>query len=421
MAKTIQELRDERNVLIRQAREICPDSETAVPADKQEQFRKIMSRVSDLKEIIQREEILLEEEARDNQLKEQPQKQVNREEKRDEPKPITVEVRGQKFTYNPGTEAHYRASEEYRAAFANYAITGQWNARALQADVDTAGGFLVPTQFVAELIKEVDNVALIRMKARKFTLNMASSMGAPALDADPADSDWTTELATGNADSTMAFGKRSLTPHPLAKRLLVSGTLLRQAGMDVEGIVRSRLAYKFGISEEKAFLTGSGAGQPLGVFTASSDGISTAQDISTGNTTTSIQFDGLIAAKYELVPQYRANAEWIFHRDAMEQICKLKDGNGQYIWQMSTQAGQPDRLLGLPVSESEYAPNTFTTGLYVGILGDFSYYWIADALSMTVQRLVELYAATNQIGFIGRLECDGMPVLENAFARVTLA
>jgi HK97 family phage major capsid protein len=62
-----------------------------------------------------------------------------------------------------------------------------------------------------------------------------------------------------------------------------------------------------------------------------------------------------------------------------------------------------------------------TTGNYVGILGDFSYYWIADALDMQVQRLVELYAATNQVGFIARREVDGMPVLEEAFVRVKLA
>ena len=75
----------------------------------------------------------------------------------------------------------------------------------------------------------------------------------------------------------------------------------------------------------------------------------------------------------------------------------------------------------MPIHASEYAPNTFTTGLYVGIVGDWSQYWIADALDMTVQRLVELYAATNQVGLIGRMESDGMPVLGEAFARVTLA
>ena len=39
---------------------------------------------------------------------------------------------------------------------------------------------------------------------------------------------------------------------------------------------------------------------------------------------------------------------------------------------------------------------------------------------MQVQRLVELYAETNQTGMIGRMESDGMPVLAEAFVRVQL-
>ena len=70
---------------------------------------------------------------------------------------------------------------------------------------------------------------------------------------------------------------------------------------------------------------------------------------------------------------------------------------------------------------SEWAPSTFTTGQYVGLLGDFKHYWIADALSMQIQRLNELYAETNQDGFIARYEGDGAPALAEAFARVALA
>ena len=51
-------------------------------------------------------------------------------------------------------------------------------------------------------------------------------------------------------------------------------------------------------------------------------------------------------------------------------------------------------------------------------VGDFSYYHIVDALNMQVQRLTELYAESNQTGYIGRAEVDGMPVLEEAFARL---
>lgn len=293
---------------------------------------------------------------------------------------------------------------------------------ALQKDSDTAGGFTVPPeQFVAQLLKKVDDMTFIRAKATKIPVQNADSIGVPSLDNDPADADWTSEIKTGTEDSTMDFGKRNLAPNPLAKRIKVSDTLLRISALPVESIVIDRLAYKFGITEEKAFLTGTGASQPLGLFTASADGISTGRDVSTDNTTTAITGDGLREAKYTLKGNYWADAEWLFHRDAIKQISKLKDGQGQYLWQPGLRAGDPDTLLGFGINMSEYAPNTFTTGLYVGMLGAYKHYWIADALNMTIKRLNELYAETNQVGFIGRMELDGMPALEEAFVRVTLA
>jgi HK97 family phage major capsid protein len=241
----------------------------------------------------------------------------------------------------------------------------------------------------------------------------------PYLAADPDDADWTSELGTGNEDGAMSFGKRELTPKPLAKRIKVSNKLLR-LNPDVEQLVIDRLAYKFAVSYEKAGMTGSGANQPLGVFTASANGISTGRDVSTDNAQTAFTADGLKNAKYTLKAGYWARAKWVFHRDGVKMLAKLKDGEGRYLWQNSVQLGQPDMYDGVPVFTSEYAPNTFTSGLYVGIIGDFSYYHTADALDFSIQRLNELYAATNQTGFIGRLESDGMPVLEEAFVRVKL-
>ena len=293
--------------------------------------------------------------------------------------------------------------------------------RALQADSDAAGGFYTtPQQFVNRLIQAVDDQVFIRQWATRNPVTNAQSLGVPTLAADPADSDWTSELGTGNEDSTMSFGKRELNPKPLAKRIKVSNKLLRLSP-DVESLVIARMAYKFGITYEKAGMTGSGANQPLGVFTASSDGISTSRDVSTDNTTTAFTTDGIKNAKYSLKATYWPRAKWFFHRDGVKMLAKLKDAENRYLWQNSIQIGQPDMLEGIPLFTSEYAPNTFTTGLYVGILGDFSYYWTADALDFSVQRLNELYAATNQTGFIGRLESDGMPVLEEAFVRVKLA
>jgi HK97 family phage major capsid protein len=293
--------------------------------------------------------------------------------------------------------------------------------RALQADIDTSGGYTVaPLQFVAQLLKNIDDLVFIRARATKFLVPTASGMGVPTLENDPADADWTSELATGGEDSTMSFGTRELRPHPLAKRIKISNKLLRSSLLDMEGLVRQRLGYKFAITEEKGFLTGTGVQQPLGLFTASADGIPTTRDVSTGNTTTSMTFDGLTEAKYSLKAPYWKSAAWMFHRDGVKQIAKLKDGNGQYIWQPSKVVGEPDTLLSFPVQADEYIPNTFTTGQYVGILGDYSYYWIVDALDFVLQRLSELYAETNQTGLIGRAELDGQPVLAEAFARVKL-
>ncbi len=292
--------------------------------------------------------------------------------------------------------------------------------RALSAAEDIYGGYLVtPVQFVDRLIQAVDNLVYIRQWASVFSVPNADSLGAVSLDNDPADPTWTSELAIGTEDSTMSLGKRELHPHPLAKYIKISRTLLRKVP-DVEALVRSRFAYKFGVVMENNYLNGTGAGQPLGVFTASDNGIPTTRDVSTGNTATEMRFDGLIEAKFSLKTQYWPQARWLFHRDGVKQIARLKDGEGQYIWRESVRVGEPDRILGFPCFMSEYTPSTFTTGQYVGIVGDFSFYWIADSLQMELLRLVELYAASNQVGIIARAESDGMPVLGEAFARVKL-
>lgn len=293
--------------------------------------------------------------------------------------------------------------------------------RALQADVDTGGGYLTaPAFFVERLIKFLDDEVFIRTLAQTDFIPQSESGIYPSLDADPDDADWTAELGTGNEDNNMAFGSRELKPHPLAKRIKVSNKLMRMSP-SVENLVLDRLGYKFAVTQEKAFLTGSGANQPLGVFTASALGISTGRDVSADNTVTAPTFDGLKNLQFTLKGGYWAAANWIMHRDVVKVIAKIKDGNGQYIWSESVQDGQPDRLLGFPVRMSEFSPNTLTTGLYFALLGDFSKYQILDALNMQLQRLVELYAETNQTGFIGRMETDGMPVLEEAFVRGQLA
>lgn len=427
------ELRQKRASLISQARAILDQAETAGRALTQEednQYNALVDQINKLAGEIEREERQAELEA-EVAATQGTQTRTNGAVTNGQESHVAFEsryLRNLDIATTPEFRAiHQLATPEYHRAFREHLRTGsrrglvQAEERALQADADIYGGFLYPSvQFVDRLIMDLDNEVFVRRFADVQQVANAESLGAPSLDNDPADPTWTSELAIGTEDSTMSFGGRELTPHPLAKYIKVSRKLMRKVP-DIEALVRRRLGYKFAVTLEYAYLNGSGSGQPLGVFTASVLGISTSRDVSTGNTTTSITFDGLKEAKYSLKQGYWRGARWGFHRDAIKQIAKLKDGEGRYVWQDSIVEGEPDRLLGFPVDMSEYVPNTFTTGLYVGILANWSYYWIADALQMEMQRLDELYAATNQVGFIGRLESDGMPVLESAFARVKLA
>lgn len=293
--------------------------------------------------------------------------------------------------------------------------------RALSAGIDTDGGFLVPEVFVNQLIKAMDDAVVIRALANVIPMTNGAAIGSPTLDTDPGDADWTTELGTGSEDDEMKFGKRVMQPHPMAKRIKISLQLIRTAALPVEALVRQRLAYKFGITQEKSYLIGDGNKKPLGLFMPSSSGIPTSRDISEGNAADKPTADGLINAKYSLKTGYWKNSTWLFHRDVMKEVAKLKDAQGQYLWRESVRDGEPDRLLGRPIQMSEFAPHTLAAGQYVGMLGDFSHYWILDSLMMQLQRLAELYAETGQVGFIGRYEGDGAPVVGEAFSRVKLA
>ncbi|WP_116048593.1 phage major capsid protein [Amycolatopsis palatopharyngis] len=329
---------------------------------------------------------------------------------------------------DPPPGAPKNADEARTRAFRSYVLGGRQNltpdeARALNASSDPEGGYLVaPQQWVNQLIQAIDDAVPLRGLATTMTLSDGESLGVPSLDTDLGDAEWTSELGTGSQDDGLRLGKREFRPNPVAKRVKISRTLLRKASRDPETLVRERLDYKFGVTQEKGFMTGDGNKKPLGLFAASTDGISTGRDVSIGASGAlsldALTGDELIDAKHTLKAAYWNRARWLFHRDILRVVRKLKDANNQYLWQPGLQGDRPDTILEVPYVMSEFAPNTVAADNYVGMIGDFSHYWIVDALDMEIQRLVELYAETNQVGFIGRMETDGMPVLEEAFVRL---
>ncbi len=297
---------------------------------------------------------------------------------------------------------------------------------------DAKGGYLIaPVQISQDIVSLIMDQVFVRQLCNAAgsitTVTEAKKLGIRKKTAHMADADWTTEVQAVTEDTTMAFDRRDLEPQLSSKLAKVSIRTL-MLSVDAETEVKAELAYKFGITEEKAFLTGDGNAKPLGLFTASASGIPTTRDV-TAATTTSFTADNLIDMKYSLKAAYQNDkaTAWIMHRSAVKIARKLKvatttGGNDlEYIWQPGLTEGAPDRILAIPYYMSEYAPATFTTGLYVCVLGCFRFYRIAQLADVMLQRLVELYAATNEVGFIGRMWVDGSPVLDEAWSRLKLA
>jgi HK97 family phage major capsid protein len=420
------ELREKRAGLIKQARDLWTTAqarENGPTAEDKQEFDRVMSAANDLKSDYERAE-RLESEERD----------LDRAEPR-AGSPITgQEPRGNgNGRHGQGqirTAAEYRASAEYRAVFSDWLMTGHVRFDKVPAEyrdtiigTDSKGGYLsTPTQLANEIVKQCDDFVFVRALATKVQCTEAKAVGVPQLATRMADASWTTEVLAVTEDTTQAFARRDLTPTLLSKLAKVSIRTLSGAA-NAESLIVSELGYKNAITEEKGYMTGTGSSQPLGIFVASANGIASGRDVSTGNTSTAIGAANLYEMKYSLKAPYRNDptCRWLWSRTAVNAIMQLKDSQNRYLWEPSLQAGQPDRLLNVQVAESEYVPSTFTTGLYVGAIGALRYYWIAEVAEMQIQRLIERYADTNEVGFISRRYVDGSPVLSEAFARSKLA
>ncbi len=319
-----------------------------------------------------------------------------------------------------------RNTPEYAEVFNHFLMTGETGGieAVLKTTDDALGGSFTTTKMLGELLRVVDDEVFMRKLARVLPpLTKSTSLGVPTVEARPSDADWTPEIPASDIteDTSIRTGKRELVPHLNTKLIRVGMKLMRVAAIPMDTFIAEEIAYKHATAEENAFLTGHGSDRPLGIFIASADGISTARDVASVGAAPAIHSDDYSEMFMTLKPQYQAKSTWLVHRDFIKKSMQLKDAEGRTIWQPGLVVGMPATILGRPFVQNEFAPSTFTNGSYVAVLGDFKRgYWIVDSLAFSIQRLAETFARTNEWGFLGRKETDGMPVLEEAFVRLKM-
>lgn len=301
-----------------------------------------------------------------------------------------------------------RASNEYSQAF--------WKAmktknsyevqNALQVGTDSEGGYLVPDDFERTLIQVLEEENIFRQLAKVITTSSGDKK-IPVV-ASKGTASWVEEEgAIPESDDT--FAQVSIGAYKLATVIKVSEELLNDSVFNLEQYIAKEFARRIGAKEEEAFFVGDGSGKPTGIFHAASGsgvGVTTAS-------ATAITFDEIMDLYYSLKSPYRKNAVFVTNDATVKALRKLKDGNGQYLWQPSVTAGEADTLFNRPVKTSAYIP-TLAAGAKAIAFGDFSYYWVADRQGRSFQRLNELFAVNGQVGFKATQRVDGKLILPEA-------
>ncbi|MGI6633795.1 MAG: phage major capsid protein [Christensenellales bacterium] len=305
-----------------------------------------------------------------------------------------------------------RATDEYRKAFWNAMRTRAGEGldpvvkNALKIGTDTEGGYLVPDEFERTLVEALEEENLFRRLAHVITT--ASGDRKIPVVASKGTASWVDEEGA-IPESDDSFGQVSIGAYKLGTMIKVSEELLNDSVFPLEPYISREFARRIGNKEEESFFIGDGSGKPTGILAATGGallGVTTAG-------ATAITLDEVLDLFYSLNAPYRNKAVFVMNDSTVKAIRKLKDGQGQYLWQPSIQAGTPDTILNRPLFTSSYVP-AIAAGAKTIAFGDFSYYWVADRQGRVFKRLNELYAVTGQVGFVATQRVDGKLILPEA-------
>lgn len=321
-------------------------------------------------------------------------------------KPVNTPLTGKPMSTTEKPEKTGRASEAYKQAMLTALRTNfRQVSNVLSEGVDANGGYLVPEEYDHRLIDILDEENVMRKLGTRITtsgehkINIAATKPAAA---------WIEEggaLTFGDA----TFDQIILDAHKLHVAIKVTEELLYDNAFNLENYIMQKFGKALANAEEDAFINGTGTGQPLGILAATGGA-----DVGvTAKSATAITADELIDLIYSLKRPYRKSAAFLLNDQTLAAIRKLKDNYGQYLWQPSLQAGEPDRILGYAAYTSPYFP-AVAAGKAAVAFGDFSYYNIGDRGTRSFAELKELFAGNGMVGFVAKERVDGKLVLPEA-------
>lgn len=314
--------------------------------------------------------------------------------------PIAVQGKG----YPSAFEAYLRK---------DFSQLGPNDRKTLSEGIDSAGGYLVPEDGQARVIKKIATLATVRANALviqtardivrwpkvHYTSNDQYTSGVRMT--------WTGEApssSTVHRVTDPVFGETKIPVYTAMASMPLYNDLVEDSAFDVLGLGSDLIGEAFALGENDAFWNGSGVTRPMGILTGiGGDGPSY---VASGTAST-LTADGLINLVYALPDQYDFNAKLYWNKATEKAVRKLKDSSNRYLWpENGNLAGAPKELLGYPYVRDSMLPD-IGANAYPIVFGDLRAYCIVDRVGLSIQRLSEIYAESNIVLLLARKRVGG--------------
>ena len=401
MNERLKKLIDQRNKLVHDMRAMIDANPTGLSKEQEEKYSALESDLDRLKAQIEREERLASLEASLN-----------------EPAgaPLVPGTNGAKES-----DLGEKDVRAYKEAFFDFVRNGPQGVSdtsrkllakfraSMEEGTGSKGGYLVPTVIYDEIITGLNAASWFRRLANVYSTSSTTEI---PVDASIPSFGWIGENGS-YSETEPTLGQVVIGAYKVGGVIRVSEELMEDSAFDLEAHLTRKITEGIETAEELGFISGDGNGKPTGITVSADTGVTAASS-------TAVTADEVIDFVYSLKARYRTDGVIVASSDFVKAVRKLKDGNGQYIWQPNYRAGEPDMLLGKPLYESEYMDG-LESGKVPAVIADLRYYDIADRGGIYIQRLVEKYADVGQIGFRVRKRTDGKLTLKDAAKKLVMA
>lgn len=279
--------------------------------------------------------------------------------------------------------------KEYSQAFYAHMQRGTVEA-SMNKGVAQEGGYLTPTEWDRTInnrllvVSPMRSICFVQPTSKDSFTKLFNNRGAG--------SGWVGETDPRPETNTPTLGSLTYKPGEIYANPFATQQMLDDGEIDIEAWLASEVDSEFALQEGAAFVSGNGLNKPAGILTYITGGANAAAhpwgDIKTvaSGAAATLTADSIIDLIHALPEEYTGEARFVMSRTTQGGIRKLKDGQGNFLWQPSMQAGQPATLSGYSITSMPGMPGVAANSTPI-LFGDFRRgYMIVDRMGIRVLR-----------------------------------